>query len=686
MKLYLPDGNGGYKEVEMESETCVINIENIIEDQTPPYELPTMSETLKGGAAVGTGLYMNGDTLNAHEYTLPLMSEVIRGGAKLGERLYMTGESLNAEPYPTMSNITKGGAKLGTGLYMIGESLNAEPAPTMSNTVRGVAKAGQGLYMTDDTLNAQVYTLPVMSKTELGGAKLGTGLYMYSDSLNAVTYSLPTMSELIKGGAKVGQGLYMTGDTLNAETLSGAKLGDYFSNNFSFVDNKLDYSLPTMSEVIKGGAKVGQGLYMIGDTLNAVSLGGAKLGDGFKVGDDGTIDFDPLEKITLGPGLDLEDGSLVADHVDPFPTLGNGLNLDDGVLNVDPFELITFGDGFSVDGGTVTYNPMEVINLGDGLTLSSDGALTIIPSIVSSGGDTVRVENPYELPTMSEVIKGGAKVGEGLYMTGERLNTTPYTLPVATYATQGGGTLGGIKVGDGLSITYDGILSCAIDVQAVIEHAVEEATSGGSSEGHNIGVTVHDSVPADTELSIPYCILRFAVNSGVDPDHPGLPGSENWIYSEMGVLVLPAEYMDIDFKIYGDNHEEILITSADNQQTIQDNGVFGTITFVTFVGGVTGQNIATAKTSANGGTTVPLTPRMASQLTDGYIYAEWGTKSEIGNVKFRSAEVTAGGFLQNQLPTDPSHGTLCYRTGKLYLYDETTKKWLNWAVAATDGL
>lgn len=46
-KFYYPDGNGGRKQIELDS------------------EIPTMSESIKGGAKVGEGLKMEGEILNA---------------------------------------------------------------------------------------------------------------------------------------------------------------------------------------------------------------------------------------------------------------------------------------------------------------------------------------------------------------------------------------------------------------------------------------------------------------------------------------------------------------------------------------------------------------------------------------------------------------------------------------------
>ena len=85
----------------------------------------------------------------------------------------------------------------------------------------------------------------------------------------------------------------------------------------------------------------------------------------------------------------------------------------------------------------------------------ANGDISTIGAEISGGGGG----SSYTLPTASETVKGGVKIGAGLSMEGDTLNNTnptpatPYTLPTAS-----ADTLGGIKVGSGLSIE-DGVLS-----------------------------------------------------------------------------------------------------------------------------------------------------------------------------------------------------------------------------------
>ena len=51
------------------------------------YTLPTASANTKGGVKIGSGLTMNGETLNADGYTLPIAGAETLGGVKVGSGL-----------------------------------------------------------------------------------------------------------------------------------------------------------------------------------------------------------------------------------------------------------------------------------------------------------------------------------------------------------------------------------------------------------------------------------------------------------------------------------------------------------------------------------------------------------------------------------------------------------------------
>lgn len=116
-----------------------------------------------------------------------------------------------------------------------------------------------------------------------------------------------------------------------------------------------------------------------------------------------------------------------------------------------------------------------------------DGSVTTIDAAISGGG------TPYTLPTASDTVKGGVKVGAGLTMDGETLkntNPTPYTLPTASDSTKGG-----VKVGDGLEIDENGVLS---------------ASGGGGGGGLSyIDVTVSAAIPATSCANAPFHVSDY---------------------------------------------------------------------------------------------------------------------------------------------------------------------------------
>lgn len=120
-------------------------------------------------------------------------------------------EGVVLQDVPTMSATVKGGALLGTGLFVEDDVLSVE-LPTMSATTKGGAKLGSGLSVIDDTLslsgesftstektklagieaNANNYALPTMDSSTKGGAKLGAGLSVASDVLSVDASSIAT--------------------------------------------------------------------------------------------------------------------------------------------------------------------------------------------------------------------------------------------------------------------------------------------------------------------------------------------------------------------------------------------------------------------------------------------------------------------------------------------------------------
>lgn len=500
---------------------------------------------------------------------------------------------------------------------------------TASKTIKGGVKVGDGLYMTGESLNATPYALPTASKTIKGGVKVGEGLSMYGETLSADGYELPTASATQKGGIKIGDGLSMHVDSLNA----------------------IPYELPIASESIKGGVKVGQGLYMSGETLN-VSLisdndegtlsGGGKL---LYTDDDGT--FGGLE---LGDGLKLEGNTLSAVPHYTIPTTPSSQS---------------GGDTFITNNNIMYVNEegdVSVLNLGDQFYIENNTLQVQMFNVTIEGGTT---QNNSLVFVNNEGHVSNVRLGDNFYVQNDVLNYSGnnYVLPVATET-----RLGGVKVGDGLEITSDGVLSCTLTVES-IESLVAE-TTGSTIEQRFLRVSILGYPP--TNPVPPYCCRYYSSSWSVDTVSPGVPSDPNVVSSQYGALVLEKIFMDIDFKVYGDDGHEILFSTQDWTDFQSSHSSTNTSPYNVVV---EGQNVATGKKLVGDTTVVPLTERMFDAMNKGYIYIEWGTESEMGNVKFQGSYLGA-------LPDNPKNGRLVYKENMFYLYDGSTKKWIKWQVSA----
>lgn len=117
-----------------------------------------------------------------------------------------------------------------------------------------------------------------------------------------------------------------------------------------------------------------------------------------------------------------------------------------------------------------------------------------IGSYVGTGGGS---GEGYTLPPASATTLGGVKIGSGINVTADGVISaeggggTPYELPAATAS-----TLGGIKVGDNLTITPDGKLSA--NAGAYELPVATSAILGGIKVGDGLSVTQDGTLSAET--------------------------------------------------------------------------------------------------------------------------------------------------------------------------------------------
>ena len=112
-------------------------------------DVPTMSATVKGGALLGTGLFVEDDVLSVE---LPTMSASTKGGAKLGSGLSVANDtlSLSGESYTSTEKTKLAGIQDGANNYTL---------PTMGSSTKGGAKVGAGLSVANDVLSVDASSI-----------------------------------------------------------------------------------------------------------------------------------------------------------------------------------------------------------------------------------------------------------------------------------------------------------------------------------------------------------------------------------------------------------------------------------------------------------------------------------------------------------------------------------------------
>lgn len=182
--------------------------------------VPTMSETVKGGALLGDGLEVVDDVLglegesytsaekqklagieaNANDYTLPPATSSVIGGVK---------------PDGTTITVAQDGTISGT-----------ETTPIATTSVAGKVKPdGTTVTVDQDGTIHGADTVPIATTSVAGKVKPdGTTITVDANGTisGATTYELPTMAANVKGGAKLGDGLSVSNDTLSAD-VTGVK-------------------------------------------------------------------------------------------------------------------------------------------------------------------------------------------------------------------------------------------------------------------------------------------------------------------------------------------------------------------------------------------------------------------------------------------------------------------------------
>lgn len=281
-------------------------------------------------------------------------------------------------------------------------------------------------------------SLPVASSSTLGGVKIGSGLTVAEDGTisAAAAYTLPTASSSVKGGIKVGTGLTMSSETLNhsnsitAKTAYGSTSTTASANGGSITVTDIKYDAQGH---ITGSTDRTITLSQTTYTLTGLMGSAAKGSETQPVYWNGSAWTNTT--YTLGKSVPAD--AKFTDTVYTLPTASSTLG---GVKTTSTVSATTGLTACPIIDGVVYYKDTNNTYTLAGL-VGSTAIGTATNPIYWDG--TKFVKTTY---TLGKSVPADAKFTD-----------TVYTLPTASSS-----TLGGIKLGTGLTATADGTVNVSV--------------------------------------------------------------------------------------------------------------------------------------------------------------------------------------------------------------------------------
>lgn len=282
---------------------------------------------------------------------------------------------------------------------------------------------------------AYLTSLPIASTTTLGGVKIGSGLTVAEDGTisAAAAYTLPTASSSVKGGIKVGTGLTMSSETLNhsnsvtAKTAYGSTATTASANGGSITVTDIKYDAQGhITGSTDRKITLSQTTYTLAGLMGSTAKGSATQ----PVYWNGSAWTNTTH--TLGKSVPAD--AKFTDTVYTLPTASSTLG---GVKTTSTVSATTGLTACPIIDGVVYYK--DTNNLAGLVGSTAIGTAT----------------NP--------IYWDGTKFVKTTYILGKsvpadaKFTDTVYTLPTASSS-----TLGGIKLGTGLTAAADGTVNVSV--------------------------------------------------------------------------------------------------------------------------------------------------------------------------------------------------------------------------------
>jgi hypothetical protein len=451
-----------------------------------PYSLPVATGTVLGGIRIGTGLSIDGagvvSVAAGATYSLPTASSSVLGGVKVGAGLLIDGS----------------GVLSATGA--------AYSLPVATPTVLGGIKIGTGLSIDGAGVVSLSYSLPTASASVLGGIKIGANLSIDGAGVVSATdtNNFPTALGFAGGTLSLSrQGLTALSVSLDGRYLqSFTETDPIFTASQAFsitATNKSNWST-AYNKVVTGIAVVGSATKTLTLTFQDTTTLSTTFTDLSGTGGDGNTYATALAFASATGVLTLtnNDATTVSANLD-----GRYLRSETDPIALAKTVTLTAGTGIAVTGGAqaLSANPAFSVALNAVLDHLNDVVIATPANnqLLHYNASTAKWENwtPTYLSSFSETDPiFSASVAAGITATNltnwnqaynkyptaatytggtlsftARDGSAAFSVSVPAYAlpTASATTLGGVKIGGGLSIDASGVLS----------------TTGSGADGNN---------------------------------------------------------------------------------------------------------------------------------------------------------------------------------------------------------
>jgi len=342
-----------------------------------------------------------------------------------------------------------------------------------------------------------------------------------------------------------------------------------------------------------------------------------------------------------------------------------------------PYDVIS---KFIVFGGQISVyvNLTEEIEIDPSVAIYRNGvqssSLNLTPDPVIWVTVSVTPPGSYVLPPATDYTLGGIKVGDNLTITGDGTlsaidqSTESYTLPPATTS-----TLGGVIIGENLSVSAGGIISGPTPTPEYVLPPATVTTLGGVIVGNNLTVEANGTLNAIDQSTEPYVLppatstilggIKVGENLTVEAD-----GTLNASGSTAEYILPPATVTTLGGVIIGQN------------LTVEPNGTLNAIdqstepyvlppaTVTTLGGVIVGENLTV---EADG------TLNAIDQATEPYVLPPATTSSLGGIIAGANLTVDSDGTL-NALATGNVDGTALGATTPLLNVTINPANFLGW--------